>query len=560
MKKIIYANFIALVILNSCSTALKPFVPNKTFLEEQPYYLKNNEYDFSIYKKFEKDDIYDKFSNGVATGWDFSFLNSANYPIKNVRVNETSLLNNFNYYLFFPDGWDNTDKNKQNNKFFRAGLNWKKWIYKDKKRSERILKKVLFKETSLKSIKNLQGNIFDAYDQVKLKNSNIFLKIIAEETVHSYRPKNKNKYPSLIILSLNVYDYKFDSLKTYKQIAFFKSPLKGIKKENEYVNKTISSLLGQFSEDIDFLNSLKNLYKGDISEFDKKLIEFKKNEEYKRNLTSSLAISFNLKDYAKALQESNSKYEFNSSLYTISNQIKYNLNDAQTNKEQAAYDAVANGVFNILDDIVRKRDERYLNTDKETVKRMVANYQELNNKQIELINYFSENKYLDLAKFNIDVAKDNSMLSAFQNSINDGAAAVQNQLNKREGITKNDMQQNQNIFSNALNFTPSQNTPETSAITNTSSNAPECNKISETEYKNSIEFKRLNDFQRTGGSLQALGERAKAKLIELTLKNCKTQLTKNEIDVLVDTRAKLIKSAIAAEKTFREMPKMDLKN
>jgi hypothetical protein len=562
MKKLIFLSIIIIPLLISCSHQLKPFAPNKTFQNEQPNYLKNGEYNFSSYTKMDKEYIPTYISYEDCK---YSTLNSDKYPVRDMKFIEKNLPVNLNCYLLFPKTMDEYDENLLKNNFFRAGYKTEKQLSRIKNSTGSLVKTVLINQLKARAVKvpKVQNNMFDIYKNVEIDKSNIFLKLVLEEEAGYVNRRDRNHFPAVIRYSLHIYDYKFDSLKKYNQVGFFKGTGTTNKQSDLYHHKIIASLLGQFSNDIEFLNFIKNREVGDITEFDKNLIAFKKNEEYKRNLISSLAISFDLKDYAKALQESNAKYEFNSSLNTLSNQLKYSLNDVQTNREQAVYDAVGNAVFSILDDISRANQERKLGIDKETVKRMVANYQEINKKQIDLINYFSENKYLDMAKFNIDVAKDNSMLNAFQSSINEGAVQVQNQLDIRGGITKNDLKQNQVIITNGTKINTPSKTPETSAIKNdfnASPNAPECNRISAEELKTSQEYRNLENFKTEGGSLGAKEQRVQAKLMQLTLKNCRSQLTPKEIQVLEDAIRKAIQSAIQMEEEFKKSIKMNLKN
>lgn len=70
----------------------------------------------------------------------------------------------------------------------------------------------------------------------------------------------------------------------------------------------------------------------------------------------------------------------------------------------------------------------------------------------------------------------------------------------------------------------------------------DCSKKSEAEWKASQEYIKCNS-QTVVNTSQASCERAKAKLIEITLKNCRSKLPPNEIKVLEQTRQQLLQRA-----------------
>lgn len=72
--------------------------------------------------------------------------------------------------------------------------------------------------------------------------------------------------------------------------------------------------------------------------------------------------------------------------------------------------------------------------------------------------------------------------------------------------------------------------------------ADACSKISENEWKSSPEYKKCSS-QTVVNTSQASCERAKAKLIEITLKNCRSKLPANEIKQLEQTRQQLLQRA-----------------
>ncbi|ACU03266.1 hypothetical protein [Pedobacter heparinus] len=72
--------------------------------------------------------------------------------------------------------------------------------------------------------------------------------------------------------------------------------------------------------------------------------------------------------------------------------------------------------------------------------------------------------------------------------------------------------------------------------------ADACSKVSESEWKSSPEYKKCSS-QTVVNTSQASCERAKAKLIEITLKNCRSKLPANEIKQLEQTRQQLLQRA-----------------
>ncbi len=108
-----------------------------------------------------------------------------------------------------------------------------------------------------------------------------------------------------------------------------------------------------------------------------------------------------------------------------------------------------------------------------------------------------------------------------------------------------------NIYINGLasSFQTAMQSPVTSAISNgpsttNNSNAgsADCSRQSEAEWKATQEYAKCKN-QTVVNTSQASCERAKAKLIEITLKNCRSKLPANEIKVLEQTRQQLLQRA-----------------
>ena len=109
-----------------------------------------------------------------------------------------------------------------------------------------------------------------------------------------------------------------------------------------------------------------------------------------------------MEQYAKMLEKSNREQQLSNSIFSSINQINYSKADAST----LQVGIFANAVGSILNQIATDKAKARLEEDKRTAAKMIENYQTLNDRQNELIIYFSNNNILDVNKFNEKLKED----------------------------------------------------------------------------------------------------------------------------------------------------------
>lgn len=512
------------------------FIQNKKFLTEQPNYSKDSSANFSIYG----------YGNLIFKGWigDYAHLNSSIISLHRYPYVENNLPKTLNYYLTFPvDYFQRYDNNILKNRYYESALKtWDRYVIKYRMKNYNILKSFMddLKPNLIKTVSN-QGPIHDIYDELQPSKSNIYLEF-EDDCIHyfGFRKKSDN-LPSVYGCRLAVYDYKFETLRIYQQAFFLDSKKDITKHEGKLRDSLLVSLLGQFSQDFDLIKKLSEKDLGPITDTDIKLIEFKKNNACMQNLLSGLKYDFDMKENAKQLEESNRKQQISNSISSSVNQIKYSMADAST-LQVASY---ANALGAILNQIAADKAKKRLEEDQKTAERMIENYLQLNDRQLELIAYFTENNIIDLSKFKEKLKEDFSTLDAFNIAMKEGIERVGFQIDSRKTIAKDVIETNQKIINESINnlyngINSSLNKDKIEPISGTNSesvamtnggtkakNMDVCQQKATSQWYKSTEY---TTYMRT--KLNADASDCKAKFIELTIQYCGDKLSSAELETM----------------------------